>query len=260
MLTRRELIRLLGGAAALAQLPACGDNAGDRVFTASELAMLDKLADVVIPPDDQPGGSALGAVAYIERLITAFNQAMPPIYASGPFSDRNPNGDGTFPDNDFATFVELDRVNDAAWRLFVLGSAGLPDGGPNDALLGPIASLKDQIKQGLAAARDIHVSDPAELFNGLDPDFRALFIELVTEAAFAAPEYGGNPELAGWDMIHFEGDSQPRGYSQWNGSGYDERPGEPMSTPNPFDPEPLSDDIHQLLDTVVAVLGGKSSS
>ena len=63
--------------------------------------------------------------------------------------------------------------------------------------------------------------------------------------------------LAGWQMIHFEGDSLPTGYSQWNGTSYDERADSPMSTPNPSDPEPISDDIHTLLAEVTMVLGGR---
>jgi len=30
---------------------------------------------------------------------------------------------------------------------------------------------------------------------------------------YAAPEYGGNRGLAGWQAVGFEGDVQPRGYT-----------------------------------------------
>ncbi len=259
-LTRRELIRLLGATAALAKLPACGDNSpGDAVFTSDERALLEQLADVIIPPDDAPGGAKLGAVAYIEGLIQAFYGVGPArIYAGGPFSDRNPLPDGTTPANDFLDFIELDRVNDSAWRLFIFGSAGVPGGAPNEALLGPVVGLRDRLKQGLDAARAMNIADPAKLFDQLDDDFRQLLIDLVTEAAFAAPEYGGNPGGAGWALVHFEGDSQPLGYSRFDGTSYVERPEAPLSTPNPGpDPDPLTDDTKQLLATVVNVLGGR---
>src|SRR5215470_670960 len=118
-LTRRQLFRLFGGAAALAALPACGSD-GDRIFTAGQLAALRAFADVIIPEDDLPGGAKLGAVEYIERLITAFDADVPAIFAGGPFSDRA----GAAHD-DFADFIELDRVADAAWRLRVLGSGAV---------------------------------------------------------------------------------------------------------------------------------------
>jgi hypothetical protein len=162
------------------------------------------------------------------------------------------------PANDFYNFIELDRVTDASWRLFVFGSSALPNGAPNEALLGPAIGLRDRLKQGLDDAAAMHVADPVKLFDALPDDFRSLLIDLVTEAAFAAPEYGGNPGGAGWKMIHFEGDSQPQGYSQFDGTQYVERPEAPLSTPNPGpDPEPLADDVAQLLTTVVGVLGGR---
>jgi hypothetical protein len=271
--TRRELIRLLGGAVAVANLPllgACGDN-DDPVFSADELRMLRAFADVVLPPDDQPGGSQLGAVEYIERLVTAFGTsvvqapATPPIYAGGPYSDRNPIPDASgaatasFPSNDFASFIELDRVKLAAWKFIVGGSRALPDGAPNDALIGEGAALIDQLRAGLHAALALAETDPQKLFDAQDDDFKALIIELVTEAALAAPEYGGNPGLAGWQMVHFEGDVLPLGYSQWNGTAHVERPEAPVSTANPSDPEPMTDDVRQVISTAITVLGGRST-
>jgi hypothetical protein len=260
-LSRRELIRLIGGAVALAKLPGCGDNvSGDAVFTGGQLAMLEDLADVVIPPDDQPGGAKLGAVAYIEGLINAFyGVGAPRIYAGGPFSGRNPTIDGQPVDNNFATFVELDRVSDTAWRIFIFGSSAIDGGGPNDAVLGPTLGLRDRLTQGLDAAIAMNVADRAKLFDALDDDFRSLMIDLVSEAAFAAPEYGGNPGLSGWRMVHFEGDSQPLGYSHFDGTSFIERADAPLSTANPGDdPEPMTDDTRQILATVISVLGGRS--
>ena len=37
--------------------------------------------------------------------------------------------------------------------------------------------------------------------------------EHVVEGAYAAPEYLGNRDLAGWAAIGFPGDVQPRGYT-----------------------------------------------
>jgi gluconate 2-dehydrogenase subunit 3-like protein len=238
---------VVGGAALLAKLPACGDNA-DPVFSHTERTLLRGFADVVIPEDDTPGGSKLGAVAYIERLITAFKTVIPAIYAGGPFSGRVPYPDGTRPTSDFQHFIELDRVSLAAWQK-------------------ETADTEMQLRAGLKAAADTTTKDidslaPADfqaLFDASEDDFKALMIDLVIEAAWSAPEYGGNPERAGWDLIHFEGDSLPLGYSQWNGSMHVERPEAPLSTANPSDPEPLTDDTRQLLATVIAFLGGRAS-
>ncbi|HEV7554882.1 MAG TPA: gluconate 2-dehydrogenase subunit 3 family protein [Kofleriaceae bacterium] len=273
-LTRRELVKLLGGAA-LAFKAGCRSSTpgGDGVFADDELDMLRAFADVVIPPDDTPGGSDLGAVAYIETLVLAFDNVSPPIFAGGPFSDRNPFPDANgrastnFPDNEFANVIELDRIAAAAWQLRVLGSdrAAVT---PNEDLYGSVASIEQQLKDGLREAIDLagkpvsqlEPDDIQILFEGRSDEFKALVIQLVCEAAFSAPEYGGNPDGAGWKLVNFEGDSQPLGYSQFVAGSYVERPEAPLSTPNPGpDPDPISPDVHDLLHTVIAVLAGRES-
>jgi hypothetical protein len=271
-LSRRELFRLCGGAALAMYLPACGDNAQSTIFSNEELAALRAFANVIIPKDDEPGGVELGAVQFIEALIKAFDQPTPAIFANGPFSDRNPfpNPSGqpgsVLPENDFASFVELDRVAEFAWRLQIFGSAGVPGGAPNEALLGPVIGLEEQIVSGLRAAiaqangsiGDLSQDQRTELFNSQPDELKALMIELVTEAAFAAPEYGGNIGLAGWRLCNFEGDAQPLGYSQYTPQGYVERAEAPVSTANPgADPAPLSGEVADLIALVVTVLGGR---
>src|SRR5512140_1701091 len=165
MLSRRELFRLAGAAALTA---ACGDNlSGSTIFNGSQRSLLEAFADVIIPPDGKPGGAALGTVAYIERLLTAFDAMVPAIYADGPFSDR---GGGS--ENDFARFVELDRVNDAAWR-------------------GIVTTTKQALLDGLDAAA-AGTADPQTRFDAQPDEFKDLLIDLVVEAAWSAPEYGGN--------------------------------------------------------------------
>jgi hypothetical protein len=274
-LTRRQAIRLLGIAGlAMASGPGCHSATPPPAtpeFTPEEARALGALADAVIPPDADPGGSALGAVAYIERLLTAFDGPAATIFADGPFSGRmpypTPSGQpsASFPSDDFVNWLELDRVNAVAWRLNVLGSTAVAGGAPNEQLLGTVAGMRAQVHQGLAAAiaqsstplDELSPADLATAFNDLDTTFQSLLIDLVTEAAFAAPEYAGNPGGAGWQLCHFEGDSQPLGYSQWNGATYVERPDAPLSTPNPgADPAPLTSEVTDLLDLVAGVLGG----
>ena len=157
--TRREVLRLFGAAGVtLASGIGCTPSSGSGVFSDAERRALGALADAVIPPDSEPGGAALGAVAYIERLVTAFDRVVPAIFANGPFSGRQPFADaagqptGQLPADDFLGLVELDRVNAAAWRLSVFGSSALPGGAPNEAILGAVVGIRDQLHQGLAAA------------------------------------------------------------------------------------------------------------
>jgi hypothetical protein len=281
-LTRRQAIRLLGIAGlAMAGGPGCTRRTSSAApttseFSAIELRALDALADAVIPPDADPGGAALGAVPYIERLLTAFDDAQTStIFAGGPYSGRtpypSPNGlpSSNSPSNDFVNWVELDRVSAVAWRLNVLGSSAVPGGAPNEKLLGTVVGIRAQLHQGLAAAiaqnnpplDELAPDDLATAFLALDADFQSLLIDLVTEAAFAAPEYGGNVGCAGWRLCHFEGDSAPLGYTQWNGSTYLQRADSPMSTPNPgADPAPMTADVIGMLNLVCGFLGGTTAS
>src|SRR5438552_2802844 len=60
-------------------------------FTDDERKALGALADAIIPPDGDPGGKDLGAVPYLEQLLTAFESDPPKVFAGGPFSGRAPN-------------------------------------------------------------------------------------------------------------------------------------------------------------------------
>jgi hypothetical protein len=281
--SRRDLLRYLGGLTAALAVPfgteGCSSPAPVQTgfFTDAERSALGALANAVLPPDDTPGAVELGAVTYIERLLTAFDNAdannPPTIYAGGPFSGRAPYADDNgqpstnYPPNSFATFLPLDRVKDAGWRVQLFGSAALPNGAPNEALLGVVVGLRDQVKQGLADAIQ-NAPQPLDtmsqddiisyLNTGLSLEFRQLVIDLVCQGCFAPPEYGGNLNLGGWKLTHFEGDQQPLGYSVWSNaqSQYVERADAPVTTPDATDPEPLSPDVVALIDNVVALLGG----
>ncbi len=279
MISRRIFLRLVGAGATVAAFPnvACSSTPAvtappGSFFTDQEWRALGALADVVLPPDDAPGGSGLGAPTYIDLLLRAFEVDPPLIHAGGPFSGRKPfvNGDGTasgvFPEDDFKFFLPLSRVADRAWRLRILGSAGVPGGGPNDALLGPVVGLRDVIKNGLDAAmkgsttpiETLDLVTLTNIFAGLDADFRQTFAELVVEAALAAPEYGGNGQVAGWTLVHFEGDSQPLGYTVYDyaTNAYVER--EPVSTADPGpDVDPMDADTRAQLALYTNLLNGR---
>src|SRR5262245_26830840 len=119
--SRRGILRALGAVAATTALPGCSANenvspVAPPFFSPAERRALGALANSVLPPDDTPGGAALGAVVYIERLLTAFDVEPPPLFAGGPYSGRTPFPDGAGgasterPPNDFATFLPLDRI------------------------------------------------------------------------------------------------------------------------------------------------------
>jgi hypothetical protein len=282
LMTRRGVLRW-AGAASLSTLPleiGCSSHASPApappYFTPAQADILNMLADAVLPPDDAPGGSALGVVSYIETLLTAFDFSPPRIYAGGPYSGREatPLSTGwpstSFPQNEFATFLELDRFQTKAWMLRVFGSSGVPGGGPNDAVTGEITGLREAVASAISQAQaamppGVEVSaltqeQKTTILGSIDVGTSGTFIELVTEAAFTAPEYGGNPDEAGWKMVNFEGDAQPLGYSWFNTTSgtYSEDAAHPVSTANPGpDPMPMDATTEQTVETAISILGGK---
>ncbi len=282
--SRRELIRWAAATSILSGVPlACGKPGSTPepwkpVFlSVNELKTLDALADTILTPDPDgtEGGRALGASIFVDRLMTALDGA-PQLHAEGPFSGRQPfpNATGaastTFPPDAFKTFAPLDRVNARAWRLKLFGSAGVEGGAPNEALLGAVTGLRADVRSLLAHVRALDAdlgskpaADRLKVFNQLTEPERDLILELMCQAAFSAPEYGGNANTDGWKQIHFEGDSQPLGYAIWDETAnvYRERADFPSSTANPgTDPEPMDQGSRELLETVVRALGGRIAS
>ena len=281
--SRREVLQWAAAGGAWLLAPACRSAttepppATPTFFTDDERSMLAALADVVVPPDDGlVGGSQLGTVSFVERMLTAFDplNTTPTLYVAGPASDRNPvpdaNGAPTSPPsvNDFLTPLPLGRASTYAWKLYLYGSDGVTGGGPNDAVLGKVVGLRDQLRNGLQAALgklskpvgQLNVADKVVAFGALPDDFRTLIIDLTSQACWSAPEYGGNLDAGGWKLVHFEGDVEPFGYTQWDAATQKmiERADAPVSTANPgTDPDPLDDDTRQLITPVVQFLGGK---
>jgi hypothetical protein len=93
--------------------------------------------------------------------------------------------------------------------------------------------------------------------------FVDILIRHTIEGAFAPPEYGGNVDLAGWQLVGLEGDSQPLGFSIFDETtgAYVERADHPMSTANPdelgpggvLQPKPLSPDAQGVQETISSI-------
>src|SRR5580658_3087661 len=86
---RREMLRILGTAAAVAQFPgfskwgfACGHigNAALQIkpavyrpqfFTAAEYAIVERLAEIIIPSDRTPGAKEAGVAEFIDFMVAS---------------------------------------------------------------------------------------------------------------------------------------------------------------------------------------------
>lgn len=279
---RRSFLRVIGTSVAGASL-GCGDDPPPvpergRFFDEHEWATIAVATSLVFPSTDGAGAIEARAVAYIDRLLSAFEESPPAIHAGGPTSDRRPfrNEDGTLSsersENHFAAFLPLSRVQEIGWRMRIEGSASTPGGDFNDAILGPTVGLRTLYREGVAAldarATAIHMRD----FVSLDAGQREEILDLVRrsneafvrameehtlEGVFAAPEYGGNSALTGWTLSRWDGDSMPAGYAFFDGATSVDDPERPTSIATPGSaPEDFSNDTILLLGFVAPGSGG----
>jgi hypothetical protein len=193
--------------------PSSTEASGLRFLSADEHAVVGAAADVLIPPlDEHPGAAALGAAAYIDTLLGAFTFDPPRIWAGGPFSGRAGGAAS------FERFLPLGRKEELAWRTRIEGSRGIPEREFN----GPVVGWQEQYRVGIAALGtdflDVSAADREARLRST-PDFARLLYVHACEGCYGAPEYGGNRDLRGWTAIQFEGDVQPRGYTDEEVSG-----------------------------------------
>jgi hypothetical protein len=186
-----------------------------RFFSDHEYGVVAAAADLLIPPlDAHPGGAALGVADYVDQLLAAFTVDPPLIFAGGPFSGRF-GGEASFAD-----FMPLSAHEELAWRTRVEGSRGIPEREFN----GPHRGWQEIYRDGIAAlGADFLGVDSVEQQRRLDgqSELRTELYMHACEGAYGAPEYGGNRDLAGWQVIEWEGDVQPRGYTDDEVSGRD---------------------------------------
>lgn len=168
----------------------------------------------LIPADEHgPGAGALGAADYIDTLLGAFTFDPPRIWAGGPVSGRHGGPVGAF-----ARFHRLGRWDELAWRTRIEGSQGFPEREFN----GPVVGLQDLYRRGIEALGDDFAESPPDVQDERlrrGGEFTDLLYKHTCEAVYGPPEYGGNRDGAGWRSIGFDGDVQPRGWSDVEVSG-----------------------------------------
>lgn len=188
---------------------------GPAFLTPDELSVLSTVVDRLVPPDgDHPGGSAGGAVSYIDRLLGAFAVDPPAIHGGGPFSGRA-GGQPAFSD-----FLELGPLEELAWRTRIEGSRGITEREFN----GPVIGLQQRYRDGLAALGTDFATcggDAQDARLAAVEDFSELVYEHTCEGLYGAPEYGGNPSGVVWEAISYAGDRQPVGYTDAEVTGRD---------------------------------------
>lgn len=102
--------------------------------------------------------------------------------------------------------------DELAWRTRIEGSLGIPE----RERLGQVTGLQERYQEGLVAlGEDFLGLSAEEQDNRLrdNHEFTGLLYEHACEGMYGAPEYLGNRGLVGWRNIGWDGDVQPRGYT-----------------------------------------------
>jgi gluconate 2-dehydrogenase subunit 3-like protein/dockerin type I repeat protein len=236
-------------------------------------------ADVALTQSSIFGTVLVGQPAFAGR----------PLFAGGPFSGRTPFPDSatgkpssTFPPDGFLDPLPLPRVKRLAWTVRLLGASVVPEVADNPlATTLPDVDLRRRYRAGLAQIDALSTTQFGLSFDQLDTtqqdtiikalkktapgtDFYNLAVNHTIEGMLCAPEYGGNRldqdgQPIGWKITHFDGDSQPLGYTIFDTTtmAYVERPDKPNSTIDPDDDcSGFSDEMIKFLDFVLVQLAG----
>ena len=147
-----------------------------------------------------PGAREAGVVHYVDRLLSAFDEDPPAIFAGAPWSNRHTHG------RDYmAHFQPLAERQERAWRKRI------------SQLQHDVAAAVVALDKGAVAAgyKDF-VAAPTEEQDRLltsESAARDVLFGLTIDAMYSVPEYGGNRGLSAWHEISWAGDIQPVGYT-----------------------------------------------
>ncbi|MBM4266014.1 MAG: gluconate 2-dehydrogenase subunit 3 family protein [Deltaproteobacteria bacterium] len=289
-ITRRRFLELAGASGAtlapVSFVPGCSDADLDtaappaKFFTPEERQVIEEVASAIIPEDATVGAFGADAVELIDRFLAAFDNERPLIYGGGPFSGRQAYPDPAtgmpsdeFPPNAFLEFLPLTRMQELSLRVQLYGSSSVPNGDINAGVPGATttpglrAIYRDGVASLLTAAGVASAEEFAALADadqlaalGRTPsEFQRALRENLAEGMFSAPEYGGNRDLRGWIDYHWDGDSQPLGYTYFGTDGlpYD-RPDRPNQVEDPNRPaRPFSPGVESFVNTITLAQGGK---
>ncbi len=151
----------------------------------------------------------MGGADYVDQLLGAFSFDPPRIWAGGPFSGRHGGEAG------FDQWLELGALEELAWRTRIEGSQGRPEREFNGPVVGWQAALPRRAgRPGRRLRRPRRRRTPGRAWpTRPTPTFRELLFEHACEALYGDPVYGGNRDGAAWAAIGFDGDVQPRGWT-----------------------------------------------
>lgn len=200
------------------------------------------------PQPHFPTGNVPCQFCHVAPAQQAAVPAVAPVLAPAPAAPTPTVNN--YPPDFFKEFLPLPRLRLLSWRVRMLGAAAVPEVAANPLAATSLeVDLRNKYRAGLASLEAISQQPPfnkpfvqlapqqqSTVLNKVDPNFKTLLIYHTFEGILCAPEYGGNRNRIGWQLVHFDGDSQPLGYEIYDETvpgNYRERPDKPNSGPNP---------------------------
>jgi gluconate 2-dehydrogenase gamma chain len=196
--SRRDFLKAAGAAAAVPALPAAAQSRtaaasvtrGPRAYTflnPQESGFLEAACERLIPRDELgPGALDADVTVFIDRQLGGAWGAGERLYRSGPFHEGTPSQGYQLPFTPAELFRRAIRAINAEHQSRNASFARLP-AQEQDAYLAALSKDK----------RDLD-GVPANVF------FESL-LEVTIEGYFSDPAYGGNRDMASWEMIGFPG-------------------------------------------------------
>lgn len=159
-----------------------------QFFTADEAAVVEAIADRLIPVDDLgPGGKDAGCAVFIDRQLVGPYGSSEWLYMEPPFV---PDAAANFGIQSPVTPTRRYRDGLAALAAYTRQTYG-------DRLFHQLDPAdQDRVLTGLEKA-DIKIPDGKAFFNQVQAN--------VVEGYFADPLYGGNKDMCGWKLVGFPG-------------------------------------------------------
>ncbi len=164
LLSALGLMRASAPIASIAASPAPAPAPEFRVLTAPQVALLEAIAEQIIPRDQDPGAREAGAVHYIDRVLAGEQSYRMPLYVAG--------------------LEALDRSSQAMFGASFIRLS-----------FDQQTAVLKAVEQGKA---------PGEMWKKVSSmDFFATVWNHVLEGFYGPPEHGGNKDYASWKMVGF---------------------------------------------------------
>lgn len=181
-----------------------------RFFTPHEARTVEAISARLIPGDaDDPGAREAGAVNYIDYALSNGHGFNEPIYRLPPFAqpfegDAPPEGEAFG-----AVWVPADQLERYGYQsvltpreMFRVGLAAL-DRYAQGAFGGTFVALSGEDQD-----RALEALEDGEAEGFTEPsaeDVFELLLEYTLQGTFSDPQYGGNRDLVGWQLLNYPG-------------------------------------------------------